>query len=100
MSDCPPVVGGARVVCFTRLDRRHRHTGNTLQLAHGQPLPPARALVIARYDGDPQFYLFGCDETWQPCSDTCHESLEAAQEQAEFEFEGTRATWGSVTPRD
>ena len=33
------------------------------------------------------------DETWQPVTDTWHETLEDAKHQAEFEYEGVASTW-------
>jgi hypothetical protein len=50
-------------------------------------------LAICRYEGEEAFYLFGCDAEWNPITDTWHPSLEEAQQQAEFEYEGVRDTW-------
>jgi hypothetical protein len=91
--DCPDLVGGARVICYTRIDSRHRHTGNTKQIVNGVLLGPAAGLAICRYEGDDAYYLFGCDEQWVSLSDTWHQEVEDAKAQAEYEYEGVSRTW-------
>lgn len=93
MRPCPSHVGGAAVICYTTIDKRHRFTGNTQQLVGGVALGPAAGLAICQYEGEAFFYLFGCDEHWNSRSDTWHESLEDAKDQAEFEYQGTFTTW-------
>lgn len=91
--DCPDLVGGAKVICFSPIDDRHRHTGNTRQIVAGVLMGPVFGLAICQYSGEDSFYLFGCDETWNSTTDTWHENLEEALEQAEFEYEGISKTW-------
>lgn len=91
--ECPDAIDDARVICYTRIDGRHRHTGNTRQIVAGQLVGPANGLAICQYPGDEAFYLFGCDATWCSVTDTWHESLEDAQHQAEFEYVGVSSTW-------
>ncbi len=93
MRPIPDTVGGATVICYTPIDARHRHTGNTKQIVGGVLLGPAKGLAVCQYEGESAFYLFGCDEEWNSLSDTWHETLEDAKEQAEFEYEGTKETW-------
>ena len=93
MDQCPSTVGGARVVCWTPIDSRHRHSGNTKQITGGVLLGPANGLAICQYEGEEAFYLFGCDAQWNSVSDTWHECLEDAKSQAEYEYEGTMNTW-------
>ena len=94
MRECPERIGNARVVCFTRLDERHRRTGRTEHLANGALMGPPAGLAICQYEREPWcYYLFGCDEDWESFSDTWHETIEGAKAQAEHEFEGTLATW-------
>jgi hypothetical protein len=50
-------------------------------------------LAICQYSGDSAYYLFGCDEEWRPITDTWHQTVEQAKEQAEFEYEGVTRTW-------
>jgi hypothetical protein len=80
----------------TSIDERHRATGKCKQLVGGVIIGPASALAICHYDGEDGFYLFGCDENWNTVTDTLHETVEEAQAQAEFEYEGVSATWEKV----
>ncbi len=81
------------MVLFTPIDERHRHTGNCSQIVAGEVQGPAAGLAICRYDGEVGFYLFGCDDRWRSVTDTWHQSIDEAIAQAEFEYEGTAATW-------
>ena len=93
MKQPPQLVGGARLVQWSVIDDRHRATGNCRQLIDGKPQGPARGLAICQYDGEDVFYLFGCDAEWNTLTDTWHQTLEDALQQAEFEYEGVSATW-------
>jgi len=50
-------------------------------------------LAICQYEGETAYYLFGCDADWNTVTDTWHETLEGALQQAEFEYEGISRTW-------
>jgi hypothetical protein len=89
-------INGARVICFTAIDDRHRHTRNCRQIVDGAIQDSASGLAICQFDGDDAFYLFGCDSDWNVVTDTWHQSLEEAQSQAEFEYEGVADTWQQV----
>jgi hypothetical protein len=89
-----PIIGTVPVVCYTQIDARHRHTGATRHLVGGAEQGAAAALAVCR-DGD-SFYLFYCDADWEPVTDTWHESLGDALDQAEVEYAGTRETWVHV----
>ncbi len=93
MKKIPGEIGGARVVLYTPIDERHRHTGNCRQIVAGVLMGAAAGLAICRYAGEDGYYLFGCDEDWGTQTDTWHETLEDAKAQAEFEYEGVSATW-------
>ncbi len=93
MINIPQEVGGAKVVLYTPIDERHKHTGNCKQIVAGVLMGAAAGLVICQYEGENSFYLFGCDAKWNTVTDTCHETLEDAMAQAEFEYEGVQATW-------
>ncbi|MGQ9547059.1 MAG: hypothetical protein ACUVWS_00380, partial [Roseiflexus sp.] len=54
---------------------------------------PAAGLAICQYEGETSCYLFGCDSDWNAVTDTWHETLEDALDQAEFEYEGVSKTW-------
>jgi hypothetical protein len=91
--ECPDAIDGARVICYTRIDGRHEHTGNTRHTVAGQCVGPASGLAICQYLGETSFYLFSCDAIWCSITDTSHQSLEEAQAQAEYEYVGTFDTW-------
>jgi hypothetical protein len=93
MKPVPEFVGTAKVICFTPIDERHRHTGNCKQVVDGQLQGPAAGLLICQYPEDDGFYLFGCDLDWNPTTDTWHQNLEDAKEQGDFEYEGVSETW-------
>ncbi len=93
MGPAPREIGGAKVICFTPIDERHRPTGNCKQIVAGVLRVPAAGLAICQYPGENCYYLFGCNATWESITDTWHQSLEEAKEQAEFEYRGVSATW-------
>jgi hypothetical protein len=93
----PNRIGGANVVCYTPIDHRHKFTGNCKQIVAGKVLEPLAGLAVCQYPNDNAFYLFGCDSDWNSKTDTWHQTLEDAKEQAEFEYEGTLGTWVSVS---
>lgn len=89
----PETIGRAKTLFSTRIDDRHRATGGCQHILNKVLLGPAKALVIAQYPGDKQFYLFGCDEQWNVITDTVGDSLAQVFNQAEFEYEGVSKTW-------
>ena len=91
MQPPPPSIGDLPVVRYTAIDERHQPTGGTRHLVGDVPQGPAVALAICEDTGG--FYLFYCDADWEPVTDTWHESLQDAIDQAEFEYVGTAATW-------
>lgn len=50
MRPVPAIVGGARVVCYTPIDSRHRLTGNAKQIVGGALLGPASGLARGARD--------------------------------------------------
>ena len=93
MRACPDQIGNTQVVCYTRIDTRHSHTGNTRQVINGVVLGPVSGLAICHAEGSESYFLFGCDEEWKSLSDTWHRSISEAKAQAEFEYYGTANTW-------
>ncbi len=53
-------------------------------------------LKIAKFEGDTGYYLYYCDSSGVEMTDTWHESLEKAMEQAEFEFQVAKQDWEPV----
>jgi len=83
-------------VRWSPIDGRHRPTGNCRQVVNGEAQGTASGLALCQYDGETAYYLFGCDAKWNAVTDTWHETLEGALQQAEFEYEGVTATWTAV----
>jgi len=96
MTAPPKILGGATLVRWSLVDARHRPTGNAQQVVAGTLRGPAAGLAICQAEGEDAYYLFGCDERWKTVTDTWHETLEEALQQAEFEYEGVSATWNIV----
>lgn len=59
-------------------------------------LPMPFALSIVQYDDDNGFYLFYLDEFGNEQTDTYHDNLEKAFDQAEFEFGIKKNDWVSI----
>ena len=53
----------------------------------------ASGVAICRYPGEDSYYLFYCDSQWNVITDTWHETIEDALQQAEFEYASVSATW-------
>ena len=96
MTKPPKLIGGARVLRRSVIDERHRTTGNCRQVVGTELQGLAAGLAICQYAGETACYLFGCDAEWNTVTDTWHETLEQALQQAEFEYEGVSATWNVV----
>lgn len=82
----PFFIGPAKVLKFADLSASST-TGATRHVVGGGEVTEFAALAIAQYPSDSGFYLFYCDERWEVVTDTYHESIRAAIEQAEFEFD-------------
>ena len=86
------------MICYTPIDARHRFTGACKQVVRGELMGPMAGLAVCKYSDAPGFYLFGCDGDWQHITDTWHQTLDEAQQQAEFEYEGVGKTWVFAEP--
>jgi hypothetical protein len=93
MKTVPERIGGAKVIYYLPIEQRHKPTGNTEHIVAGRKVTNIAGLAICQYESDAGFYLFGCDSEWNSITDTVHESIEEAKDQAEFEFENTHQTW-------
>lgn len=96
MMEPPERIGGARLVRWSVIDPRNRPTGKCRQIVGGKLQGPAAGLAICQYNDEEAYYLFGCDAEWKTVTDTWHETLEEALQQAEIEYEGVSATWNVV----
>ena len=95
-SPIPKTIGGAEVVCFTEIDDRHQRTGNTTHYVDGKIFPEIKGLAVCQYQNETGYYLFYCDDSWNDITDTYHDSLEDAINQAEFEYKNAEQTLISI----
>ena len=96
MTQPPANLDGAKVLYYAIIDQGQQPTGNTLHRIGGELMPPASGLAVCRYEKDTGFYLFYCDGEWRVLTDTWHESVEDALNQAEFEYEGVNTVWKAL----
>jgi hypothetical protein len=98
----PTDIGGGKVLRFAVIDDDVRPTGATQhsygqviegELVSGPPMEPFEALAIVQYENESDHYLLYLDADWEPVTDTWHESLEHAMDQAEYEYEGITPKW-------
>ncbi|MEU8181289.1 hypothetical protein AB0B86_11040 [Micromonospora sp. NPDC049047] len=87
------------ILAEVRLGPQHRPTGFTRHYygyadGHRVEVPHPVILRIAQYDGDePRAYLFYCDDSGEEMTDTLHDSVAEAMEQATAEFGVQRYDW-------
>jgi hypothetical protein len=55
-------------------------------MVDGEVVVTPTALAIAEYEGESGVYLFYCDPEWRVVTDTFHESVDLAIEQARWEY--------------
>ncbi len=75
------------------LDSRHQVTGNTRHFKGGDRVVNISCLQIVTIDGDPGYYLLYFDKDGNELTDTYHETLEGAIEQANWEFKVQPDHW-------
>jgi hypothetical protein len=86
MQTPPEFLDGARVLQFASLATA-QPTGKTRHVVGRVKVKEFAALAIARYESDPRgVYLFYCDPSWNVITDTWHEDVAEARDQANFEF--------------
>jgi hypothetical protein len=75
------------------LSATHRPTGQVRHFRWGELLPPPYELRIVKYEDAPGYYLFYCNENGTEMSDTYHDSIQQAMEQAKSEFNVLPNEW-------
>lgn len=97
----------ARVLRFAQIDDEVRPTGATKhslgafvdgEIVAGEALGPFAALAIIEEESSSGYLLLYLDRNGDSVTDTWHETLEDAIEQAEHEYDGVTSKW--VTPPD
>jgi hypothetical protein len=80
-----------------RLGQNHLPTGKTRHYLGGTFAPVPCDLRIVKYANDQGFYLFYCNGDGVELTDTYHETLEAAMDQADWEFGIKEEEWEIVS---
>jgi hypothetical protein len=75
----------AKRICTVKIAGNGAPTLATRHTVNGVEIPKVSSLVIATY-GDGDYYLLYLDAKGSELTDTCHDSIEAAKSQAEFEY--------------
>jgi hypothetical protein len=92
----PDKIDGAKVVCYSGIDFRHKNTGSSSQYMGNSPMGLVGGLAICQYEGKTDFYLFYCDSDWNAMNSIIHTTLEKAKEKAEHEYSGIGITWEKI----
>ena len=74
-----------------------KETGNTKHYHGNEKLPKPEALQLIKYDGDDGYYLFYLNENMEEMTDTYHNTIERAFQQAEWEFDIQAKDWKEVS---
>ena len=76
----------SRLLKHVRLGPQHCPTGKTRHYLGKSELPPPTELRIVQFAQDPGYYLLYFDDLGEELTDTYHDTLNEAMEQAEWEF--------------
>jgi hypothetical protein len=86
-------LGGAKILEYLTLTLEQKRAGNTSHVIGGKEQVEFSGLAICQYEDDEGIYLFYCDSEWNVLTDTWHETVKDAEDQASFEFEGLEYKW-------
>ena len=78
----PEELHGAKVLRYAVVSEDVEPTGATRHVARGVKLGPAAALAIASYGEDEGYYLYYLDDDGRVVTDTFHDSVDGAFDQA------------------
>ena len=81
------------IIRIVQLGVQHTDTGKTSHFRHGKRLGLPTILKIVQYKGESGFLLVRYDESRAEMTDTFHESIELALEQAEWEYGVKPTEW-------
>ena len=84
MNTPPSHLDGAEVLRFAILSRAQHSVA--VHAVDRVAVAPVAALAICRYAEEAGCYLFYCDSEWAVLTDTLHDSIDGAANQAGFEF--------------
>lgn len=92
----PHELDGAQVVRYAKVTETVTPTGATHHTVGGTLWGPAAALAIAHYPDTEGYHLLYLADNGNVVTDTWHESIQAAFDQAAFEYEGL--DWTAISP--
>lgn len=81
-------LGGAKILKYLTLTLEQKRTGNTTHLIGEKEQIEFSGLAICQYGDEEGIYLFYCDSEWNVLTDTLHQTVQDAEDQALFEYEG------------
>ena len=85
------------ILCSIRLGLQHSATGKTPHYFGDAQLPPATTLSIVKFPDDSGFYLLYLDADGNETTDTYHDTIEAAKDQANWEYGVKAEEWNAKT---
>ncbi|MBT8141914.1 MAG: hypothetical protein HKN88_10160 [Gammaproteobacteria bacterium] len=92
----PEKIGSLEIMLSAIIDESCIHTSNCTHEIDGKVMGKAKWAAITKTDLQGYCYLFMCYSD-NKLSDSAHESVEEAKEQAEWEYEGITKNWQSAT---
>jgi hypothetical protein len=87
------MVANYSIVQQVTLDERNQPTGETRHVISGTEMSAPATLRIVRFRTYPGYYLLYLDETGRELTDTYHESLAGAVDQARWEYRVQPGQW-------
>lgn len=75
------------------LSSAHTRTGKTRHYLGEDELPASKMLKIVKYEDENGFYLIHFDADGKEMTDTFHDTLDDAMEQAEWEYQVKPDEW-------
>jgi hypothetical protein len=78
------------------LTDRHKPTGMTSHYLGAEKLSAPYSLIITKYPNDDGVYLMYLDREGKEVTDTFHDTVEEAMEQAKFEFGVQVTEWNDL----
>lgn len=86
-------IAGAKILEYLTLTDKEKRTGNTTHHIVGKKHTDYHGLAICQYENEDGVYLFYCNSDWIELTDTHHEDIDSAKDQASYEFEGLENKW-------
>ena len=87
---------GFSILRKVTLSRDQVSTGKTVHISGGEELHAPSKLQITQYPDDKGYYLIYLDSSGDEMTDTYHDTIEEAMEQAKWEFNVTVDDWEIV----